>query len=270
MKGPQLTIVAIIIGATSLFATDRFFSNCKGRSPNRRYEAKATSPANHLWKRKTPFQKDFTVTFRDTKNWKTVWSWKQGEDDGSPTELIPTDDGRLIMLDAYDNYQVFDTTGVRAFDFSPCWLLPEEEKRKFTIWTSAGLLWSEYSQRGFITLGGKTYFYIRLYWGRTFILDVIAAKLTTEPEIAKQIEQRVVQKTNDLIRDFHGEYYAKCDSCGGKHLRADLTDAVFVINLHNVVEGTNLVAEVLKRAAADNGNHRLKRYLDLMASKETP
>jgi len=139
---------------------------------------------------------------------------------------------------------------------------------KFTDTTTAGIHWRQYSQQGFLT-DRKKYFYIRLYWGRTFILDVHDAKLETDAEVAKRVEQQVLRQTKDLIETFNGEYYSNCRFCQGRHLRPDLTEGVFVIKKHGLPEGKKILKEVLKRTD-DNRNNDLKRYLDRVKTKRNP
>jgi hypothetical protein len=129
---------ALLVIVISAEATDRFYGDLKANSPNGRFHAEAKSPANRRGNCKTPFQRDFTVTFTDTRTRQAMWSWKQRKDDASPSELIPTDDGYLIMLDAWDAYCVFDTKGVRTDVLDVLNSLPEQEKKAFTDWTTAG------------------------------------------------------------------------------------------------------------------------------------
>ena len=133
MKKTVLIVIAVILGVQTVFATDRFYADRDGQSPNGQYEAKATSPANRGGNWKTPFQKDFTITFRNTKTDKTLWKWEQGENDASPVELIPTDDGRLIMLDAWNDYHVFDTNGVKTQSLTPFNPFPKTRRRSSPI-----------------------------------------------------------------------------------------------------------------------------------------
>jgi hypothetical protein len=267
MNRTILAVSTMLLIAGSAWATDRYYTDHKGQSPNQQYEAEAKSPANREGSRTTPFQKDFTIKFRDTKSGKVLWTWKQGEEDASPVELISTDDGHLIVLDAWNNYHVFDINGIKTHVFDVLQSLPEDEKEKFTDWTTAGVFWSQHSQQGFLTHEEKTYFYVRLYWGRTFILDISQAMLEKSAKVVERVEQHVVEQTRQLIKTFNGEYYSNCTSCGGKHLRSDLTDAVFVIKKHDSPEGRDILNEVRKKTD-DGRNSDLKGYLDRLESKK--
>ena len=269
MNRTILTVAVLTLSAVTACATNRFYANREGQSPSGQYHAEAKSPANRKGNLRTPFQDDFAITFRDTKSKKMLWTWKQGKEDGSPVELIPTDNGKLIMLDASNNYHIFDADGVKTNVFNPLRLLPQEEMEKFTSWTTAGVFWRQYSQQGFVKSGEKLYFYLRLYWGRTFILDVASATLSEDGGVAKKVEQSVIKKTENLIKSFDGEYFAKCDSCDSNHLREDLTSALFVIRKQRIQEGEQLLSEVLKRT--DDGRHSdLERYLDKIEKKANP
>lgn len=251
----------LLLFASPATATSRFFRDLSAKSTNGQFLAEAKSPANREPNRPMPFQKDFTIALTGAKANKTLWSWQQGTDDSSPVELIPTDDGYLVVLDAWNNYNVFSAKGAKTTVFNVLDSLPKDEKERFTNWTTAGVMWQQYSQRGFVTYERKSYFYIRLYWGKTFILDVHNAKLEASPELAQHVEQLVLRQTRTLIESLNGEYYAQCDSCGGSHLRSDLVNAVFVVKKHNIPEGQMILNEVLKRTD-DHRNSDLKRYLD--------
>ena len=274
-----LSIFAILLcGTASVLATDRYYPDIKGQSPNGRYVAEAKSPDNQQ-EVYMAFQRNFTVTFTDTQNNKTLWLWKQGEDNyRSPKELIPTDNGQLI-LNADGEYRLFDTQGVERSVFKIWDLVPKEEWAKFTSKTTAGTKWRQYSQQDFLTLDGTAYFYFRLYWGRIFAVNMDQMKLETEPKIMEQVEDHIVEKTKKLITEFDGEYYEKCASCDGDHLRADLSSAVFVIKKHNILEGMKLLDEVVEKhwrsageysfelkkfVEVERGSNDLKRYLDLL------
>jgi len=282
MKHTLPTLAILLCGTASVLATDRFYCDIEGRSPNWRYlaEAKSLDNKNNDGYRKA-FQSNFTVTFSDTQSergflwfWKkkTLWTWeqKQGEDgfplEGSPVELIPTDNGQLIMKDAWDSYHVFETNGVKHVVFDMYNLIPKEEWDQFTSWTTAGTFWEKYSQQKFITIENKTYFYIRLYWGRILIIDVEGAKCETDVKITEMVESCVVEETRRLIKEFNGKYNEKCKSCGGYHVRKDLTAAVFVIKKHNIEEGLKLLNDVVERSG--DGHHGdLTFYLDKISSE---
>ena len=264
----RLTFVSacVLFIAGFSFATNRYYNDLKGRSQNGQYEATATSPANQYGKRQTPFQRDFIVTFSDTQSGKTLWTWKQGEEDLSPVELIPTDCGQLIMRTIHD-YHVFDAAGVKTKVFEPLRSLSKAEQETFTDWTTAGTQWRQYSQQGFISFENKTYFYLRLYWGRTFIIDLSQAELITETKVAERVEQHILEQTRNLIETFNWDYYAKCDSCNKNHLRAGLTEAAFVIKKHTIREGEKLLNEVLDKSD-DGRNSHLADYLDRVKSAQ--
>lgn len=200
-----LIFASIVILATisigPVNATDVFYGNIHAKSPNGRFEAKAISPANKDGHRKAAFQKDFTITFTDAKSGEEIWSWKQKEDKSSgltrgaisPIHLIPADDGYLIMLDACFSYYVFDKNGVKTEVFCVLREIPKREKKKFVDWTSAGPRWSQYAQEGIFAFRGKLYFYIRLYWGRTFVIDIAKAQLHTDGELVDEAGKRILK-----------------------------------------------------------------------------
>lgn len=261
MKRTLSFLVAMLLASATALATDRYYPDRKGQSPNGRYAADAKSPQNEEGKLPSPFERDFTVTFRDTQTGKSLWKWKQGATEETPVELIPANNGHLIMLDAWDDYHVFGADGIRAHVFNILQSLPEDESEKFTEWTTAGVFWRQHSQQGFLTHQKRLYFYIRLYWGRTYIVDIVNAKLETDVTIAKRVEKHIVEQVQQLIKEFDGEYYAKCDSCDGKHLRSDLTEAVFVIKKHGLRDGRRLLDGIQSRME-DGQNSDLQRYLD--------
>lgn len=262
---------AFVVLTASVFAMrPGFLADSTAKSPNGTYEAQAKSPENQNGNLKTSLQKDFTITLCNTKNGKKIWTWKQGEKDEAPVDLFPTDDGYLVMLDDSNEYHTFDTNGVKTKVFDVLQSLPEDEKVAFTSRLrpggEAGLGWRQYSQEGFLTHQGRSYFYMRLYWGRTFIIDVAKAQLEPNAEVAEHVEQKVLRQTKALIDDFNGEYYGECEDCSGRHLRSDLTDAAFVIRKHAIPGGQKLLLELLKRSD-DGRNGGMIGRLELLEAK---
>jgi len=266
--------IAVSANATNLY----FFDIKPVQSPNGKYEAEATSPHNRAGAQERAFQDEFTITFKDVESGTNLWVWEQGKfltfnEDGSiaggikmsPVVLIPTDSGYLIMRDGGDSYNVFDTNGVMQTVFNPILSTPEKEWEKHTSWTTAGYIWQVGSQQGFLTIDETEYFYLRLYWGRTFIVDISKAKLETNKNIAEKTEQHIVEKIRTLIKDFDGVYDEPCDGCGGRHLREDLKAVAFVIKKHSIREGKKLMDEMVKRSGRDSsGSSDFKRYFDLV------
>lgn len=242
-------------------ATDLFYPNQEGKSPNGRYVATATSPDNRRGPYVIPFQKNFTVILRDTNTASIVWSYRQKEKEASPVELIPTDEGYLIMQNAWDQYWVFDKAGKPKEVVAPLEALPKDEREKFTDWTTAGVMWQQYSKQGFFTDSGKTYVYLRTYWGRIPVIDFVEAKWTQDSSLKRKIEDHLVAQTKTWIKNFDKQFYFKCTECGGQHLKPEITENVFIIKKHQLREGYSLLKDVLLRAA-DGRNTDLKRYLD--------
>jgi len=254
-----IAFVFSFLGPT-VFATNRYYSDHKGQSPNGIHQAEAKSPDNQGKNiLHASFQGDFTITFRNMSSNQTIWQWKQGPREASPVELFPTDDAFLVMLDARATFHVFDPNGVKKKVFEVLKTLPRREMKRHVSDTTAGYLWRQHSQTGFIQHKGTSFFYIRLYWGRLFIVDFAGAKLMSDSIIGQRIETEIVQQTRELIKSFNGEYYVKDHRNGRHYLRGDLTDALFIIKRHYLSEGHHLFNEVLKRA---NRGNRLKHYLN--------
>ncbi|MEI7881459.1 MAG: hypothetical protein WCI95_11355, partial [bacterium] len=95
MKRTAIIICAVSMATGIALATDRFYGDTSGKSRSGEYTAEAKSPANKDGNWKHPFQEDFTITFKNTKSGKTLWTWHQQKDDASPVDLILTDDGYL-------------------------------------------------------------------------------------------------------------------------------------------------------------------------------
>lgn len=260
MKRILVASLLILAAPSMVYATDRFFPDQEASSPNGRYKATATSPEN-LRPYVMPFQKDFTIILRDTNTDATLWSYRQKERQASPVELIPTDEGYLIMRNAGDRYWVFDKTGKPKEAVAPLEAFPKEELEKFTDWTTAGVRWRQYSKQGFFPDSGKTYFYLRTYWGRIIIIDFVEAKWTQDSSLERKIEDHLVAQTQMWIKNFDRQFHFKCSECGGQHLKPEITQNVFIIKKHQLPEGDRLLKVVLF-LSADGRNNRLKEYLD--------
>jgi hypothetical protein len=242
-------------------ATDRFYGDTSGKSRSGEYTAEAKSPANKDGNLKHPFQEDFTITFKNTKSGKTLWAWHQQKDDASPVDLILTDDGYLVMQDAVDQYRVFGTNGVSSKPVSAFASIPKKEQERFTDWTTAGVMWQQYSRKGFYTHDETTLFYLRTYWGHIFAISLPDGKATKKKDVLTGIEAQVVQETRAWIKGFDSEFFFKCPDCGGNHVKPEITEGLFIIKKHKIPEGKAITEKALKKMD-DSRNSDLKGYLD--------
>ncbi len=254
---PALLLVTTAFPA---LATDLFFRDLAAKSENGRYECTATSPDNREGP-EIPFAKDFTIAFRDANTEEVLWTHKQREDEASPVQLIPTDDGHLIMQNAWDQLYVFDRQGDPRKVLDIWRAFPEDETERFTDSTTAGVMWAQYSKQGFFVDGSGSYFYIRTYWGRLVIIDIEARRWVQEPTIMRRVEDAIVQETRSWMRAFDNSYYSKCDSCGEQHLREDIEENAFIIKQYDLQGGRKLIKQVLKRS--DSG---IEEYLGRITS----
>ena len=246
---------------TTVFATDRFFSDISKNSPNGMYSAEAISPENKEGAKRSAFQEDFTVTFKDANTGQTVWTWHQEKEDASPVELIPTDDGKLVMQDAYDRYRVFDNDGAPSKPVSAFLSIPEVEIEKYTDWTTAGVMWQQYAKQGFYKQDSTTYFYLRTYWGHIFAISMHDGKEIKDRDLLENIEAHVVAETKQWIKGFDDVFFFECPGCGGQHLKPEITAGLFIIRKHKIWSGWRITRETLKKTD-DNRNSDLKNYLD--------
>ena len=261
MKRRTAIVIILSLVAGLTHATDRFYGNTSGKSPNGKYTAVAKSPANKDGNYSNPFQENFTVTFQNAKSSETLWTWHQGKNDASPTELIPTDYGKLVMQDAYDQYRVFQTNGVSSKPISAFGSISEKDRKKYTDWTTAGVMWQQYSKQGFYTLNKTTYFYLRTYWGHIFAISLQDGKETKDRGILKKIEAQVIENTKQWIKGFDHDFFFKCSDCEENHVKPEITESLFIIKKHKIREGKGISKKALQKMD-DDRNDDLKEYLD--------
>lgn len=256
--------LTILLAINVSWATDRFYFDIKEKSSNGTYVAEAKSPDNADPKQYVAFQDDFTVTLREAKTGALIWTWKQAKNDPSPVSLQISNDGIVIMLDAWDTLYLFDKKGVKTKICRVLDYLPKKEREKFTDWTTAGIWWSQYSKWNFKSIDKKHYFYIRMYWGRTLVIDLRGKKLEKNVTILKTIESDTVNDIRKFIKKFNGVYtiYKKDVECHS--VRIDVAEALFVIKKHQLAEGQPM----LKKALAEEkrlGYDSIKEYLDRLS-----
>jgi hypothetical protein len=253
----------LMVSPSLASATGRIYRDLKATSANGRYEATAVSPDNEAKNQEPPaFQDDFTVSVRDLRSGNTLWSYRQGKDEASPTELILTDGGELILRNGWDEYYVFNKNGTPMKVFSPNDDIPKREMVKFADETSAGVSWLQYSQQGFFENAGKTYFYVRTYWGRIIAIDPQACVCVPTGSVLESIENEIVRRTESLIADAEGKLVARCERCGEEHLRDDIAATVFVAKLHGLPGKDRFIERVL----AQDGE--LATYLNRVTTKD--
>ena len=187
-------IVWIAALSTTVKASDRFFFDSFGISPNGRYRIDAKSPENHDGNGLPCAAANFTYTLTDTTTQKTLWQRKQPmtrakgnpvsyRTEDSPLQVFVNDDGlvaahlsehTLLFLDPADGQKRGDAKVLKAF--------PESQQQRFVRYTSAGSIWEQSSEWFFLpvpaadNLPPATYFVIRPFWNHRLVIDVATAK----------------------------------------------------------------------------------------------
>lgn len=255
-----LELFLLLFTGLSAFATDRFFMDITAKSPNGRFIATAVSSDNQNGQLRMAFQKNFTFMLRDALTNKTIWTYLQKENDISPIELIPTDNGYLIIQDATSGYHVFDRQGNPKKIFNIFELFTKEEIERFTDDTTAGRHWSQHSKQGFFPENGKKYFYIMTYWGNIAIIDIRSGIRNRSAGLAADIEDHLIQGAKEWIKKFDNIYFGKCDSCNGMHLNDEISGNVFIVKKYNLAGGKKILKEVINKAD-DGRNYLINDYL---------
>ena len=178
-------------------ATDQWFADLAVNSPNGRYVLTALSPDNSQRCGETPFQVEFSYTFRDTSTDTALWTRKQPEgepiklDDGtdirtwneaSPVGLYVANDGWSVIWLADDELIVVGRDGeetgkidVVSDGFTA------DEKRRYVHWTTAGNQWG-LRRSYFGHFESSSYFVIRTWWGRRVVVDLSSGSLASRSD----------------------------------------------------------------------------------------
>ena len=255
------TILALSCGPAT--ATDRFYMDCEGKSPNGRFEARSTSPENALPGHRA-FQRDFTVVLRDSETKTDIWTWKQGEGEASPVELIPTDDGLLIMQDAWSAYHVFDKSGRRTKVLSVLSSMARDELDRYTQNTTAGVFWHQFSSQGFYRESDRDYFYLRTFWGHLFVIDLATPAWIRDEALVGRVETHIVSLTRGWLAKFDGVFLGPCGSCSKPTIRGEVARHAFIIRQYGLSPDDAFCGQVI--ANADDSHHPdIKHHLALMS-----
>lgn len=164
-------------------------------SASERYRLEATSPQNqpdHPWYR-FGHQRGFRYRFVDHTTGTTLWERVQEEGEGSPVELLVTDDGLVVVRAHYGSWTeeallFFDRPGrkrlvivvtggpTEAEDDEP-----RHETAPTTVWrdrhvsmSTAGPHWVGASLPYFASVEGRAFFCWRPWWGRRIVVDLDA------------------------------------------------------------------------------------------------
>lgn len=164
-----------------------------------------------------------------------------------PTKIFPTDDGSIFSC-GIDEYYMFNKLGNYKYIFDlKSSVIRRSEKKYCSYSMSIGTFCHKYSKNFFIEFNDTTYICIVLYWGRFFVIDTHSAKITTQSEILTAVENTIINKTLDDIR----EIKENIDESGKlRRFKKRLIPAVFISAKYNIPEGEKLIIDFI-----ENGNY---------------
>lgn len=259
------TLVSFLWLAATSSATDRFYDDVKASSGNGKYRAEAVSPQNAGGGRRA-FQDEFTVSLAEAATGRTLWSWKQPSGAASPVSLVISDDGVVIMEDAWDTFHVFDPAGNPHAVISPLREFPGSEIKEYADFTTAGTFWQQFAMSGFVHESGRDLWYFRTYWGRLFAIDYHAAALLRDPVLEARLEDRIVHETRSWLAGFGGTFIGPCGSCSNPTILPEVAKRAFVVLQYGLSPDDGFVKDVIRNS--DEGHHPdIKDYLARMTGK---
>lgn len=221
------------MNAGSAVATPVWYSDTEAVSANGRYVTTSKSPENRK-RHPEPFQSNFTIELRDTATNSRLWRFKTGKDSEPGGALYVADDGTVIRIGVHDTLWLIRPTGVQIKLGNAFSLLPEDETDAYCDHTTAGVFWTQYSWRTFITIDGREYFFLRTFWGRYLVIDLEKEELCNQVSVARKIESRLLKSARNILTADSESYWTPCKSCGGRHPASSIARDLLVLELHKI------------------------------------
>lgn len=190
-------VLMSLISAYQVTATNVIFPDQVSRSPDGRLTLTAISPENPR-----PFARDFVYTMSDSETGKTLWTRKQARDEPSPQRIFVHNSGWVIVcFFSHDLGTLDPKTGALRPLVSLREVLNLSAENRHARWTTAGILWQDFSLWYFIEHDNRLLFVIRPCWAQRFVYDVHKG-LPTEaaPEIIAACERHENQFAMDTLR----------------------------------------------------------------------
>ena len=166
-----LGFITALNGSAS--ATDVYFSDGKAVSKNGRFTVEGKSPHN-AGPRSRPFARNFTYTLFDAETSKTIWTRKQAKNEASCVGLFVNDDGWVVIrTGTYDTLICVDPKGKVVGEIGLIEdVFTAKERQDHVHYTTAGPMWSSYSQWYFLKSEDRKLFVIRPWWDRRIVIDL--------------------------------------------------------------------------------------------------
>lgn len=256
MKTLYLVLVSLSLLVPTAFASDGAPpEDISAKSPNGRYGV--TVKYDHeLQRTNTPAYPVISLTDTVEATSRNI-QFPRGLNVGFPRKVFVTDNGDMLMS-SYASYYVFKKDDQYRYVFNindTAHALGE--KKTFCEHSSFALEWNcrTFDLTGFITYKNKLYFYISMYWGRIFIIDIEDATLSSDSEVQKAVDDAIINKTIETIQSYNGVYVKTFPD--RLYFDDRLNPYIFTTEKYRIQEGKALI-EALKRA----DNRRVLRYLD--------
>lgn len=187
-----LATTLLLSAAPHASATNRYYQDAEATSPNGAYHATTVSPDNA---NRQAFADDFVYTFRDVATDTVLWTRRQPREESSPVALWISDSGWLVARTAHDELFAFEPlTGAKACELRIVDAFSKEDEAHIS-WTTAGPMWSSYSNWYFLNHEDKEYFVLRTSWGTRIALSLTDRRKTEiTPGLLKAAERAEVAK----------------------------------------------------------------------------
>jgi hypothetical protein len=213
-----ICVISIMIEAG---ATDVFFPNEVRISPNGKFKIEAISPKNSADVPGAAFADEFVYTLSEVCSGKTLWTRKQGADEGSCLSLHIDDDAWVVIITGDNELLPVAPDGriMGNIDILTD-AMTSKERKEFVSDTTAGPMWEGYSEWYFERYEHRRLFVIRPWWGRRIVVDLEKAALTKEnPAMARAFSEREVTA---LVRDLRQAVEQRAtwdqgEACGGAY-----------------------------------------------------
>ena len=219
-------------------------SDLQANSKNKKYTATVDYSEDGIKR----YEEQPIVTLTDNSTKSVLWSiaFPKEVKVFRPYHLLVTNDGYIVAW-GIDDYYTFDKNGNYRFAFNIIGALNElNEKKLFCTRTTLDWSCKEFSTFGIFIYNNKEYYYLSLYWGRVFVIDIKDGKPATDQNILLTTDKKIINDTKIAIESYSGSYIGTYKINGNKYFHRELYPFLFTTRKYSINEGQELLNIFMK------------------------
>jgi hypothetical protein len=257
MKAIVISILISLLSSPNLLACEYGdHSDLKAVSNNKRY----TATVDYGKDGSKRYIEQPVISLIDNHTKSILWSVPFPKETSvfRPYNVLVTNAGYILAW-GIDDYYTFNKSGQYRYVFNLTNELHRlNEKKVFCNLTTLDWVCNQFSTAKYFSFENKEYYYLSLYWGRVFVIDIENSKLSIQGNVLKAADREIIYSTKIAIQKYSNNYIGTYEINGNRYFYKQLYPFVFTSKKYHIEEGTELIETFITFTSTKNNSARKK------------